>query len=381
MTICERLSGREQDDLVDILYRLTGRDCPEMSAPALAEEIARVIGEEPGRLRLCLGQQTLGRWRDWLRHKKMWISDEELEIDYAMWHSVSELTRFGLCDEAENGYLLDAACAPLSRAGKKEEERISQQDMAFTLINGLLVWTGMMESSVLLEQLSRIMPFFSEKEMQEVLIARYGLQTWYRTEAAVPGDPDEIWICYPELDEADLLLAELDSPDVTDLPYADIDVESLIRAHVTGIPASQEALNRCLTALERAGLPADQGMAFLGDVTVETENSPASATGAEAVAAILRDLPNPPDERVQEILRDFCDKLPRWALKGHTPEEASRLFRASRAGMLRPLVHGFDGPKMIPFPRPVRPDPPVAPDAPCPCGSGRPYHSCHGVRN
>lgn len=380
MTIAERLSARDPEDLVDILYRLTGEDRPELDARALSLEISRVMEEQPERLRLCLGQQTLSFWRERLQAKKTDVPDEDLSTDNSRWRAVEELTRFGLCDERENGWMLDPACAPLSQARRREEERISRQDMLFNLTNGLLTWMGMLEMSVLVEQLCRLIPSLEEAEVREVLISRYGLQTWYRTEAAVPGDPDETWVCYPDLDQADMLLSELDDPDVTDLPYADVDVEALIRAHVTGIPADMPTINRCMAAMEQAGLAPEDALTLINDVVYEVENSGAATTGAEAVAAAFKGMKPQPPEPVIEALRVFCDALPRWALKGHTPDEAARLFRASRAGMLRPLVHNWDGPKMIAFPS-ARPAVDLPPDAPCPCGSGKPFGECHGAKS
>nr|MCR5003811.1 SEC-C domain-containing protein [Bacteroidales bacterium] len=91
-------------------------------------------------------------------------------------------------------------------------------------------------------------------------------------------------------------------------------------------------------------------------------------------------------QQCMQKVADYSNSLPKWLLKGQTPNEADLLKVVLRSEekewapefkLPEPTVsEGFNNPlldNMMPFAIPH-----VAMNDPCPCGSGLSYRHCHG---
>ncbi|MBR6030019.1 MAG: SEC-C domain-containing protein [Clostridia bacterium] len=370
MTIIDRLMRLDQNDLEDALYRLTGRDETNLSRAALADDIAKVYAETPARLRRCLGLHALNSLQERMKQRGLTLTGGEAEEDGALWSTVDSLVHFGLCAETVYGWAMAPECRQLLKPGQEENERLAADEMLFAVADGLLAHVGMLEKGAFCDQVSRFVPAMTEVDLMDVIAARYGLRAWFRVDSLMPGGPEEIWICFPELEDAEVLLQELDVPEVMRIPYADIPLSSLISAHMLSMPVTAEQMDGYLRAMAQVNVKEPDATDLLYQAVCEIQNgggepggrSPGPEVSGEAAA----------------IISQTCENLPRWNLKGHTPGEAASLFRAAHASQLHPLTRSFDGPRVIPFPAGKPPVPDISPDAPCPCGSGKTFGACHG---
>ena len=380
MTIAERLYYHEKDELCDALYRLTGEDRQDLRPMPLAALITLSMQKTPEQLRQCLGKRTLEMMAERISSGRTLVTFDEADVNYLLLRSMDDLTAFGLCSEVEEGWKIDPDALPLTQAGRAEELDLERQEMIFVMMDGMLACRGMMEINVLYEQLARMLPVQSVEEVGRLLTARYGLRATCRAEAAEEDGPDEIWACYPDLDDADLLLAALETPETAALPYADLSVDRLVYAHAYGYPADAAQIDACAQALMSTGLTEAEAFSLITEAIGDLENSAGAHSGQEAALAAGQEIGIPLPDGAFDALRSLCDGLPRWNLKSHTPAEAQRLIRASRISRLRHPGRLWDSPEVIPFPTVARKAGPIAPDAPCPCGSGRPYGECHGLK-
>jgi hypothetical protein len=77
-----------------------------------------------------------------------------------------------------------------------------------------------------------------------------------------------------------------------------------------------------------------------------------------------------------DVVVDYANSIPKWLLKGHTSNETGMMKITVRVDeLIKEYNYDEPGLNLYKLGFAVRP---VAPDAPCPCGSGLSYRFCHG---
>ena len=83
-----------------------------------------------------------------------------------------------------------------------------------------------------------------------------------------------------------------------------------------------------------------------------------------------------------QIIVDYANSVPKWLLKGHTAQETGLMLYSVTDGYLEELygaeLSESENEEVMRFFESVHKVRPVAPDEPCPCGSGLSYRLCHG---
>ena len=79
---------------------------------------------------------------------------------------------------------------------------------------------------------------------------------------------------------------------------------------------------------------------------------------------------------------DYANSVPKWLLKGHTADETDLMVYSADDAYLEELygaeLSESENEEIMRFFDKVNKVRPVAPDDPCPCGSGLSYRFCHG---
>ena len=83
-----------------------------------------------------------------------------------------------------------------------------------------------------------------------------------------------------------------------------------------------------------------------------------------------------------QIVLDYANSVPKWLLKGHTAKETGLMLYSASSEYLEELygseLSETENEEVMRFFDSVHKVRPVAPDDPCPCGSGLSYCRCHG---
>ena len=83
-----------------------------------------------------------------------------------------------------------------------------------------------------------------------------------------------------------------------------------------------------------------------------------------------------------QIIVDYANSVPKWLLKGHTAQETGLMLYSVTDEYLEELygaeLSESENEEVMRFFESVHKVRPVAPDEPCPCGSGLSYRLCHG---
>jgi len=83
-----------------------------------------------------------------------------------------------------------------------------------------------------------------------------------------------------------------------------------------------------------------------------------------------------------QIVLDYANSVPKWLLKGHSAQETGLMMYSATQEYIEEIygaeLSEFENEEVLRFFDSVHKVRPVAPDEPCPCGSGLSYRLCHG---
>lgn len=246
--------------------------------------------------------------------------------------------------------------------GPAYRAQVKRNTQAARLSKGLLYYYGCLSFDDLASLVNRFLPEPMELYKIWTILWEIGYYTW-------DIFSDRGYFCDGRLTDMDYLLSELAA---RSLEYRPLNFEEVWQAGHPAYLHGHAPQSKDLLQFLQANDLGEFAPYFLDLLfgLVQTELSP-----PEVVYALLEHLELDGNEDLTELailVFDFYHQVPHWVLRGHSPEEimghVPTDFRQLEAARPRrkTIVYDFATKQ------------PVAPDAPCPCGSGRKFGDCCG---
>ncbi|MBR3493912.1 MAG: SEC-C domain-containing protein [Clostridia bacterium] len=238
---------------------------------------------------------------------------------------------------------------PLLPATDAQWQKVDQLGACLDEGMVLLSYWGMATAEMLLREIRRSYPdavLPGPEELNRIYTAGSGTENTWRS-------PDgRLWLLHPDCTPEDLWNLWEREPILKLLPWAEINLPALEKVPLD-VPLPQEAWDALCGLLERRGMREEDIAPNLVDCLwkLQTESL------GDAVDTLREGFPQPLEAADAWVITYCVECLPLWRFRGRS----LHTLRKERAAFIR--EH--------------KPDP----NAPCPCGSGRPYARCHGRLN
>lgn len=213
---------------------------------------------------------------------------------------------------------------------------------------------------------------------------------------AITGSkPDDIVFYSFFCDDEQEVLQKMRKHDSLD--YVQFDINTLRRAGDLIMPQlPNKDTNTFVKAMRDAKIPDDEIQAILVVIWSQAQILSSAQVLAKMTDIIhwggyYRRMSEKKYNKVLEELVNYLNNTPRWELKGHTPARIfqQQVMTTDTPCRLTPPVGGMphlnmpteDASPFVGLPHGIMPFFKVAPNEPCPCGSGKRFKDCHGIKN